>query len=97
MSSRLSPGDKKLLWISGGFCLLLLVVTGLVGPADQEDATGIPSSYSSDPGGALAAYLLLSESKIPVTRSTEAPAFLRDVPADSVLISCRAVRSREFG
>ncbi len=91
MPTRLSPGDKKLLWISGGFGLLLLIATGLTTSADREEASPIPSSYSPDPGGALAAYLLLSESGIPVSRSTEAPAFLSNVPADSVLILAEPV------
>lgn len=86
MSSRLSAGDVKLLWISAGFGMLLLLATGLTTQLAQEGSGGIPSSYSSSPGGALAAYLLLSELNVPVTRSTDAPAFLHDVPAESVLI-----------
>jgi len=86
MPSRLSPGDTKLLWTAASFGAVLIVATLFLSPAVQRGESPVPSSYSSDPDGALAAYLLLSDLKIPVRRSEQAPDSLRDAPADSVLI-----------
>ena len=86
MPSRLSPGDTKLLWAAAGVGAVLIGATAFLSPAVQRGDSPIPSTYSSDPDGALAAYLLLSDLNIPVRRSEQAPDSLRDAPANAVFI-----------
>ena len=86
MPSRLSPGDAKLLWAAAGVGAVLIGATAFLSPAVQRGESPIPSTYSSDPDGALAAYLLLSDLNIPVRRSEQAPDALRDAPVNAVFI-----------
>src|SRR4051812_19555585 len=86
MQNRLSPGDTKLLRVSGILAAVLLIATGLLSPAVQEGESPIPSSYSGDPGGALGAYLLLSGLKFSVQRPDKGVISLKDAAANSVYV-----------
>jgi hypothetical protein len=86
LQGRLSPADTKLLWISGIFGVIVIVVSAFLSPVVQENNSPVPSSYSADPDGALAAYLLLSDLHYPVRRWQQGPALLTANPEESVLI-----------
>jgi hypothetical protein len=86
MQGRLSPADTKLLWAATGIGAILIAVTAVVSPAAQGENSPIPSSYSADPDGALAAYLLLANLHYPVRRWQQPPASLTGPPSESVLI-----------
>ena len=87
MPRRLSPGDVKLVWASAIIGILLLAGTALMSPPQQGNDSPIPSSYSPDPDGALAAYLLLRDLDVPVLRTEQSPvASLPEDPYDFLLI-----------
>ncbi|MGH9647817.1 MAG: hypothetical protein ACRD4E_13485, partial [Bryobacteraceae bacterium] len=65
MQGGLTPTDRKLMWGFAVLFVLLVAGTAAFGPR-QEEGSAIPSSYSSDSGGALAAYLLLLDLHYPV-------------------------------
>ena len=95
MSSRLSKSDVKLLWFAGAAGLLLVVAGSLMSVTHRREGSPVPSSYSGDPGGALAAYLLLSSLHIPTERITESIGSLDVTPEDSVLILAEPTRLAE--
>lgn len=76
MQGGLSRGDRRLLWGFGAASLLFAIGMVVMTPAEREEASPVPSSYSADSGGALAAYLLLVDLRYPVHRWEEAPAAL---------------------
>ena len=87
MPSGLSPGDRKLLAAGGLIGALMLLGTVVFAPAPGESGGMVPpSSYSSSASGALAAYTLLEELKIPVRRLEEPPSSLPDEAAGAVLV-----------
>jgi hypothetical protein len=73
MPTSLAPGDRKLLIIAVLLITLLSVVALLLSPKAQEASQGFASSYSTDSGGAKAAYLLLGELGYPVERWVRPP------------------------
>jgi hypothetical protein len=79
MPVAINPGDKRLLLIAGGAFVLLLCAVAFLTPAGGEDAGAIPSTYSSSPGGARAAFLLLQQTGFPVERWENSPV---DLPAE---------------
>lgn len=82
----INPADRRLLLIAGGAFLLLLCAVAFLTPAGGEDAGVVPSTYSSGPGGARAAFLLLQQVGLRVERWENSPV---DLPAEgngSVLI-----------
>jgi len=83
MQAGLSRTDRRLLWGFGAASLLFAIGMVILTPAGREEASTEPSSYSSDSGGALAAYLLLVDLHYPVHRWEAAPA---DLPASALLI-----------
>lgn len=88
MPAGLSSADRRLLW--GAVLLVVLLAGGslLIGPELAGEGSPIPSSYSGDSGGALAAYLLLGDLGYYVQRWQEPPGQLQQqAPAfDAVLI-----------
>jgi len=62
MPPTLDPGDRKILLIGGAILLLLIVATVVFAPTpDEEEAQGVPTTYSAAKRGTQAAYLLLRE------------------------------------
>ncbi len=86
MQGRLSPADTKLLWGAAIFGILIITFSAVLSPVVEQDNSPVPSSYSADPDGALAAYLLLQNLHHPVRRWEQAPAKLDVDPRQSVLI-----------
>lgn len=85
MQGGLTPTDRKLIWGFAVLFVLLAASTAALGPR-QEEGPGFPSSYSSDSGGALAAYLLLLDLHYPVRRWEQPPNLITDPPAETLLI-----------
>ena len=86
MQTAIDPADRRLLLIAGGVFALLLCAVVLLTPGAGENVGSVPSSYSSGPGGARAAYLLLQELGLPVERWEDSPAGLPTEPSAAVLI-----------
>jgi hypothetical protein len=82
----INPADRRLLLIAGGAFLLLLCAVAFLTPAGGEDAGVVPSTYSSGPGGARAAFLLLQHVGLPVERWENSPVDLPVEGNGSVLI-----------
>jgi hypothetical protein len=78
MQAGLSRTDRRLLWGFGGAGLLFAIGMVVLTPAEGEESSPVPSSYSADSGGALAAYLLLVDLHYPVHRWEDAPTALPD-------------------
>ncbi len=85
MQGGLTPTDRKLMWGFGVLFVLLVAGTAALGPP-QEEGSPVPSSYSSDSGGALAAYLLLQDLHYPVRRWEQPPNLITDRAAETLLI-----------
>ena len=86
MQSGLSQSDRKLLWVGAAVTLLLSVATLTLAPATQANQSTVPSSYSSSPDGALAAYLVLQHLSYPVQRWEEPPTRLGALDLHAVYI-----------
>lgn len=86
MPAGLNAADRKLLWGAGGAMILMLAATAAFAPPEAEQGEAVPSSYSSASGGALAAYLLLSDLRYPVRRWEEPPGELPDPGRGALLI-----------
>ena len=86
MPGGLEPSDHKLLWGAGAVAILLAAGTLALAPPARDQQTGVPSSYASDSGGALAAYLLLVNLHFDVHRWEESPAQLGDRGNNAVLV-----------
>lgn len=86
MQSGLSPADRKLLVGAAVLTVLMATAVATFGPAGGGAESGIPSTYSSKPAGARAAFLLLQELHLPVRQWEESPARLPERSARAVLI-----------
>jgi len=86
MPGGLEPSDRKLLWGAGVVAIVLAAGTFALAPPARDRQTGVPSSYASDSGGALAAYLLLVNLHYDVHRWEESPAQLEDRGGNAVLV-----------
>jgi hypothetical protein len=85
-TGTVAPGDRKLLWRAGFVALLLVAGTFVLSPSSDPDTSAVPSSYSSGPGGARAAYLLLLDLGYEVHRWEEPPAGLEGLNHNAILI-----------
>jgi hypothetical protein len=86
MPAAINPSDRKLLLITGIVLVVLVTAVAFVSsPAAGQD-DGVPSIYSSSPGGARAAYLLLRELHRNVQPWEQPPIELPSDPEDAVLI-----------
>jgi hypothetical protein len=86
MPTGLDPADRKILLVAGAVLLLLLAAIAFETPANEGEGESIPSSYSSSPGGARAAYLLLQELHYKVDEWDRSPVELPQDSAGSILI-----------
>jgi uncharacterized protein DUF4350 len=91
MPAAINPADRRLLLIAGGAFLLLLCAVAFLTPAGGEDAGVVPSTYSSGPGGARAAFLLLQQMGLPVERWENSPVDLPAEGSGAVLILANPV------
>ena len=98
MPSAIDPGDRKLLLIAGTILILLMIATALLSPtSDENEGEGVPTTYSTTPGGAQAAYLLLRELGYKSERWEDAPPDLPADPAGTILIVASPVTVPEKG
>jgi Domain of unknown function (DUF4350) len=86
MQGGLTPTDRKLMWGFAVLFVLLVAGTATLGPR-QEEGSAVPSSYSSDSGGALAAYLLLLDLHYPVRRWEQPPNLITDRAATLLILA----------
>ena len=86
MPSFLDARDFRLLIGAAGVMVLLLGLTYALSPPPAQQSLGYPSSYSSDQGGAKAAFLLLQKLGYRVERWDESPEELPAHPNGDVLI-----------
>ena len=85
MLAGIAPSDRKILLIGGTLLLLLLTASVVLAPPGGEN-NSIPSSYSAQPGGAEAAYLLLSQLHYSVRRWESSPTELEAIPKRALVI-----------
>lgn len=83
MPGGLNSTDRKLLVAASTLALLMAAATVTFAPVSNGGQAKVPSSYSSGPAGARAAFLLLQQLHYPVRRWEEPPAAL---PSQAVLI-----------
>lgn len=76
MQSGLTGGDRRLMIGAGLLALVMIVAAATLGGGLRGQESPVPSSYSADSGGALAAYLVLRELDHPVQRWERPPASL---------------------
>jgi hypothetical protein len=86
MPAPITPGDRKILLVAGGVLLLLTVALAFLGSAPASQGMQVPSTYSAEPGGARAAYLLLQELHYSVSRWERSPTELPRDPEAAILI-----------
>lgn len=86
MPTAITSGDRKMLLIAGGVLLVFTAALALLGSAPSSQSGQVPSTYSAEPGGARAAYLLLQELHYKVSRWERSPTELPRDPQDAILI-----------
>ena len=74
---KIERSDRRLLIWAGVF--MLLVILALTFLSQDEEESGIPSTYSTQRAGAKAAFLLLQQSGYKVRRWEQSPS---DLPSD---------------
>jgi hypothetical protein len=79
MPMAITREDRRLLLLAGGVFLLLICADVVLAPTVGRDTGIVPSTYSSGPGGARAAFLLLQRLGFPVERWENSPV---DLPVD---------------
>ncbi len=73
MPAPIAAGDRKILLIAGAVLVVLTAGLAFLGGDPKEQGTPIPSTYSANPGGARAAYLLLQDLHYKVSRWERSP------------------------
>jgi hypothetical protein len=86
MPSPIAAADRKILLVGGAVLVVLTVGLALLGGDPKEQGTPIPSTYSANPGGARAAYLLLLDLHYKVSRWERSPTELSINNGFAVLI-----------
>ncbi|HKN74515.1 MAG TPA: DUF4350 domain-containing protein [Candidatus Acidoferrum sp.] len=86
MPAPIAAGDRKILLIAGAVLVVLTAGLAFLGGDPKEQGTPIPSTYSANPGGARAAYLLLQDLHYKVSRWERSPTELPTDDGDAVLI-----------
>jgi hypothetical protein len=85
MYAGIAREDRKLLAAGGGLLVLMLTASILLAPPNRQFSSPVPSTYSPQPAGAEAAYLLLERLHYSVRRWEDAPAEL-PTEANAVLL-----------
>lgn len=86
MLGGLDRGDRKLLLGAAALFAVVMAATVVLAPAAADLGSPVPSSYSSDSGGALAAYLLLEDLGYHVRRWEAPPTDLGSMGEGALLI-----------
>jgi hypothetical protein len=88
---KIERSDRRLLIWAGVF--MLLVILSLTFLSQDEEESGVPSTYSAQRSGAKAAFLLLQQSGYKVQRWEQSPADLPPDPAHTVLVLASPFRA----
>jgi hypothetical protein len=88
---KIERSDRRLLIWAGVF--ILVVILALTFFSQDEEESGIPSTYSAQRSGAKAAFLLLQQSGYKVQRWEQSPAELPADPAHAVLVLASPFRA----
>ncbi|HET8889193.1 MAG TPA: DUF4350 domain-containing protein [Candidatus Angelobacter sp.] len=88
---KIERSDRRLLIWAGVF--MLLVILALTFLSQEEEESGIPSTYSTQRAGAKAAFLLLQQSGYKVRRWEQSPSDLPSDPAHTVLVLASPFRA----
>jgi hypothetical protein len=89
MPLGIAASDRKLLLIGGALLVTMLIVSVIFSPLSEQFNSPVPSSYSGQPAGAEAAYLLLAKLHHSVLRWESPPTELLapgDADADEILL-----------
>jgi len=86
MHSGIAASDRKIVMIGGTLLVVLLLASVLLAPPEQQLKSPVPSTYSGQPAGAEAAYVLLSQLHYPVRRWEASPLDLGAVPDETLLV-----------
>jgi hypothetical protein len=86
MSVGIAREDRKLLAVGGGLLVLMLTASVVLAPPNRQLNSPVPSTYSPQPAGAEAAYLLLERLHYPVRRWEDAPVELPTEANDVLLV-----------
>jgi hypothetical protein len=78
--------DRKLLVIGGALLIVMLTASVALSPPENGTSSPVPSTYSTQSGGAKAAYMLLSQLHYPVRRWEEPPTELPKDGDNNLLI-----------
>jgi hypothetical protein len=88
---KIERSDRRLLIWAGVF--MLFVILALTFLSQDEEESGIPSTYSAQRHGAKAAFLLLQQSGYKVRRWEQSPSDLPADPAHTVLVLASPFRA----
>ena len=94
MQITLDKSDRKLLIITSGVVLVLIIVLAVFSREDDKDS-GVPTSYSAQSSGAKAAFLLLQEEGYNVERWESSLTELPDEAASTVLVLAGPIRAAD--
>jgi hypothetical protein len=86
MPLGINSSERNLLLVVGGIFVLMVVIGVFLSPAPEELMSPVPSTYSTQPDGAEAAYLLLSHLHYPVRRWEDRPGELPQDEENVLLI-----------
>jgi len=86
MPIEIAPSDRKLLIVGGSLLLFMLVAIAVLSPPADPFDSKLPSTYSSQSGGAEAAYRLLLALQFPVRRWQSPPTELIGGNTDNILL-----------
>jgi hypothetical protein len=88
---KIERSDRRLLIWAGVF--MLVVILALTFFSQDEEESGIPSTYSAQRSGAKAAFLLLQQSGYKVQRWEQSPTNLPSDPTHTVLVLASPFRA----
>jgi hypothetical protein len=86
MPIGIAPSDRKLLVVGGCLLLMMLLAIAILSPPTDPFNSRVPSTYSSQSGGAEAAYRLLGALHFPVRRWESPPTELIAGSSDHILL-----------